>query len=111
MSEIDDLVNRWFLHEWTEGGAGMYPKYRPLKYGELDELEVITTDGDWECGCYSSWTRDDRQILTAKIKTRAGEVEIRYGTWEDFPDFVMRVIEFGDLEDSCRVERHRGEND
>lgn len=112
MSEIDDLVNRWFIKEWTESdGAGFYPKYRPLKHGEVGELEVVTTDGAWECGCYSSWTRDDQQRLIAVIKTRHGEIEVEYGTWGDFPDFVLRIIEFGELEDYCSIERRINRED
>lgn len=104
MSSTDELVNRWFLDRWIKNEGYAYPRYRPLKHGEPEELEVITTDGGWECGCYSSWTRDDQQKLYAWVKTRHGEVKVEYGVWGDFPDFVRQVIEFGELEDYCRVE-------
>lgn len=109
MGSTDELVNRWFLSEWTQGeGHGFYPEYRPLKHGEVEELEVVTADGAWQCGCYSSWTRDDQQKLIAIVKTRHGEIEVEYGVWGDFPDFVLRIIDFGMLEDYCSIEA-RGE--
>lgn len=113
MSNIDDLVNRWFISEWTdpEGRYGMHPKYDPVEHGPIENLKVITTDGEWQCGCYSSWTRDDEMVMTAEIAARNGSVMVEYGRWADFPEFVLSVISFGELEDACSIEYRQNHED
>jgi hypothetical protein len=113
VSYSDELVNRWFISEWTdpEGRWRMHPKYDSEIHGPVSDLKVVTTDGKWECGCYSSWTRDDEMILTAHVETVAGEVKIEYGAWADFPDFVLAIIDFGELENVCRIEGRDDESD
>lgn len=104
MSNSDDLVKAWFLSKWLKGEGGFYPTYKPLHHGEFIEIEVITMDGTWECGCYSEYTRDDQEKLIATVKTRAGEVEVEYATWRDLPYIIRDIINFEALEDVCRIE-------
>lgn len=111
-NQFDDLVERWFLFEWTgKSSFGMSPHYDPYLHGDAWNLEVVTMDGGWECGCYSEWTRDDQTTLTAKVSTRSGEIEVRYGKWRNFPDFVEAVVDFGRLEDVCSIERGYNEDE
>lgn len=106
MSETDDLVNRWFLGEWVNGTtAYMTPGYDRNIHGPVSDLEVISFDADWECGCYSSWTRDDQEVITSKVKTKSGVVRIRHWTYGDMPELIERLVDFGRLEDTCSVER------
>lgn len=105
MIDVDDLINRWFLNEWVNGTTGhMRPDYNSFIHGPLESLEVIAFDASWECGCYSSWTRDDQQVITSKVKTKSGNVDIRHWTYGDFPELIERLQIFGNLEDACDIE-------
>ena len=102
MSDTDELVKAWLKQRFLDGATR--PSYSPVAHGEPDEIEVISTDMGWDCGCYSSWTRDDSFILTGTIKDADGdEVQIRYGRWGDFPRFIEELDAFKDNE-ACYYE-------
>lgn len=93
MSDTDELVKRWLKDKFIEGGT--FPRYNPVEHGEPDEVELISSDMGWDCGCYSDYTRDDTFELTGVIKTADGkEVPIRYGRYGDLPQFIEELEAF-----------------
>lgn len=95
---IDDQVNGWILEKFFNAGThwltGEPRGYDPARHGSKEAISVVTVDQGWECGCYSSWTRDDTYVLTATIATERGEYDFRYGTWGDFPSFLEELDEY-----------------
>lgn len=93
---FDVLVADWLKAKFLASGdwGYGYPEYDKNKHGEPSEISVTSADAGWDCYCYSSYTRDDQFELTAIIKTRAGNVEFRYGRWGDFPDFIEELDEY-----------------
>lgn len=85
MSGADELVEEWLLSKFFE------EKYDPVKHGPADPISVLQVDMDWECGCYSSWTRDDDFVVTAKMQGADGEFEYSYGYWGDFPEWLKEL--------------------
>lgn len=80
--DVDELVNGWLLEKFVEGS------YDPETDGPTDDLRVVSADADWDCGCWSSYTREDTFEMTAQIQTAAGVVDFKYGQWGDFPQFI-----------------------
>ena len=103
----DERVNAWLLNKWIEESQNnrrwMRTRYNPDAHGPAESLTVITADGDWECGCYSEFTRDDQFILTAKIQTAAGPITYEYGHYGQLPDFIDELSDDVD-NDVCPYE-------
>lgn len=112
MIAIDELVNKWFIERWTTGAGNMSGSpYSERQHGPVGELRVVTMDAGWECGCYSEYTRDDVEVLTATVRTKSGDFNIRYGVYGNLPSIIEDLIDFGDLEDACSVERDYAEDE
>jgi hypothetical protein len=101
-NKLDEMVNHWLLSKWLETG-----EYNYDDHGAISDISVVTSDADWECGCYSSMTRDDDFILTAVIATKSGPVNFRYGRWQDLPSFIEELDEYKN-NDACPYERRTG---
>jgi hypothetical protein len=86
---IDEQVNAWMKEMFLASG-----QYVPDLHGTPDQIRVIAADAGWECGCYSSWTRDDGFELEAKMEGAHGYFLYRYGRWADFPDFIHDLDEY-----------------
>ncbi|HEY6020856.1 MAG TPA: hypothetical protein VIY48_13440 [Candidatus Paceibacterota bacterium] len=112
MTATDELVNKWFIERWTAGAGNMTgPCYDEKKHGPVAELQVITMDAGWDCYCYSEYTRDDVEVLTATVGTKSGDFNIRYGVYGSLPSILEDLIDFGNLEDICSVERDYAEDE
>jgi len=98
MALIDDQVNSWLKEKFLESSY-----YYPATMGDHDDIEIISADGSWECGCYSEYTRDDSFVLTATISTNGGNKTTTwdYGYWSSLPDFITELDEYIDGND-CR---------
>lgn len=114
-NQFDDLVNSWIISKFMEGDGRQqqYGNNNAYKYnyetdGSFNDITVTSADMGWDCGCYSSWTRDDTFEVTALLKTKGREVQFVYGTWLEFPDFIQELDEYKNLSDFCSVE---GRND
>ncbi|MFE5159136.1 hypothetical protein ACFRNT_11490 [Streptomyces sp. NPDC056697] len=97
--DVDDLVSGWLISKWVEASANEHDRREYVRYsyeahGPVSALVVASADADWECGCYSSWTREDDFVMRAVIKTAAGDVDFEYGTWGDFPRFIEELDEY-----------------
>lgn len=101
---IDDQVNGWLLEKFFESN-----KYSPIAHGEKDQVTVVTVDMGWDCGCYSSWTRDDTFEVTAKLNGKGGNFEYRYGYWADFPQFIEELDEYING-NHCRIDEQEREH-
>jgi hypothetical protein len=94
--DVDDLVSSWLIDKWLERSSDpnnyqAFVRYSVDEHGPREALSIVTADADWECGCYSSWTREDDFILQAKIMTASGAVDFEYGRWGDFPSFIEEL--------------------
>ncbi|WP_328742925.1 hypothetical protein OG436_29480 [Streptomyces caniferus] len=87
--DVDELVAGWLISKWIETAQYSYETH-----GSVSDLKVRTADADWECGCYSSWTREDDFIVKAVIETATGDVAFEYGRWGDFPRFIEELWEY-----------------
>nr|WSW58482.1 hypothetical protein OG513_07740 [Streptomyces sp. NBC_00998] len=107
--DVDDLVNSWLLSMWLGHSADESTygaptvRYDRRIHGPVEDLRVITADAGWDCGCWSSWTREDSFQLTAQIHTSVGVVDFTYGRWYDFPRFIQELHEYR-VNSACRYE-------
>jgi hypothetical protein len=107
--DVDSLVNEWLISKWLESSANehdyrQFTRYDRSVHGPVSGLRVVTADADWDCGCYSSWTREDDFVMTAEISTAAGVVNFEYGRWADFPSFIEELDAYRN-NDVCPYER------
>jgi len=100
-NKFDDMVNSWIITKFiaNDGRQQSYEGSNPFRYNEdadgfFNDITVLEADMGWECGCYSSWTRDDDFEVKALIKTKSRTVEFIYGTWREFPDFIQELDEY-----------------
>lgn len=94
--DVDELVAGWLISKWVEESQQTYVRRGFVRYdtdvhGPVFALSVASADADWECGCWSSWTREDDFVTRAVIKTAGGDVEFEYGRWVDFPRFLEEL--------------------
>ena len=100
MAQIDEQVNGWILQKFFSLQPRLYAYhtslgYNPEFHGPKDGITVVSADAGWECGCYSSWTRDDEYKVTAILQTSNGtQFEFVYGSWGDFPDFIEELGDY-----------------
>lgn len=96
---IDQLVCDFILDKY------MTEKHNPQTQGAI---EVLSVDAEWECGCYSEYTRDDQFVMTATLRDvdRDHIFEYRYGTWGDLPALIESIKDYEDLKSVCHVERN-----
>lgn len=101
MSRFDDAVDEFIISKFmsNDGRLQMYETNNAYRYsyeadGRPSDIKVLQADMGWECGCYSSWTREDTFEITALIKTKSREVQFIYGTWSDFPDLITELDEY-----------------
>lgn len=92
MNSTDELVNAWLLQRFLDGAT--IPRYHPVEHGEHDEISVQSADADWECNCYSDYTRDDQFVVEGVLKVKNGSLRIRYGNYADFPVFIEELYAF-----------------
>ncbi|HEY6020049.1 MAG TPA: hypothetical protein VIY48_09150 [Candidatus Paceibacterota bacterium] len=99
MSRFDDAVDQFIVSRFV-GNEGRFQyldgehKYRPDEDGLPSEITVLQADMGWDCGCYSSYTRDDTFEITALIKTKSREIQFSYGNWGDFPSLITDLDEY-----------------
>jgi hypothetical protein len=110
--DVDGLVNKWLINKWLTESSNPddyrdFVRYDAAVHGPVSGLKVSSADADWDCLCYSSWTREDEFVMTAVIATAAGDVEYRYGRWGDFPSFIEDLDAFRN-NDTCPYEREEG---
>lgn len=101
MPSIDELVNGWMLQKFVESGM-----WNEETHGPRDAIEVVSVDQGWDCGCYSSWTREDTYELNATLKGEKGEFTYRYGRWGDFPSFITELDQYINNTE-CPYEKNR----
>lgn len=94
--DIDVLVNKWLIARWLSASSSTndfrdFVRYDESVHGPVRDLRVSSADADWDCGCYSSWTREDDFVMKALIETRAGQVTFEYGFWGLFPSFIEEL--------------------
>lgn len=96
---IDQLVCDFILDKYME------EKHDPRTQGTI---EVLSVDTEWECGCYSEYTRDDQFVMTARLRDidRDHEFDFAYGTWGDLPDMIAEIKDRKDLMSVCHIERN-----
>jgi hypothetical protein len=105
MALIDEQVNAWLLEKFLNSSD-----YDKSVYGTAESIKVVTVDMGWECGCYSSWTRDDSFEMVAKFGSDSGTFEWRYGYWADFPSFITDLDEYINNE-VCSIENRRDDDE
>lgn len=93
---LDDRVNAWLLDRWVSGSREMHPTYKRWMHGKPERIEVISSDAGWDCGCYSEFTRDDRETLYATFRTAKGDIEVEYGSWGDLPRHLEELVDYGE---------------
>ncbi|MGW0468320.1 hypothetical protein ACWDX6_24095 [Streptomyces sp. NPDC003027] len=108
--DVNELVNSWLISQWLERSQWEWWAERSDNtsfdvevHGPASLLSVETADAGWECGCWSSWTRDDDFVMEAKIRTAAGVVTFKYGSWADFPSFIEELDIY--RQSSCPYDR------
>ncbi|GAB1326951.1 hypothetical protein [Streptomyces sennicomposti] len=102
--DVDALVNDWLISKWLEESQGYHGRgfvaYDAAVHGPASGLRVRMADADWECGCWSEYTRDDTFVMKAVIETAAGVVDFEYGVWFDIPSFIEELDAY--RESRCR---------
>lgn len=87
---IDDQIKAWLKDKFLKSH-----NYYPATQGDPDDIEIVSVDKVWECGCYSEYTRDDNFTLVATMKGSGGrEFVWAYGSWGDLPQFIEELDEY-----------------
>lgn len=101
MSKFDKAVDDYIISKFmsNDGRLQGFEANNAYRYlyeadGSPSDITVIQADMGWDCGCYSSWTRDDSFEITALIKTKSREVQFVYGRWSEFPDIITELSEY-----------------
>ncbi len=90
MGLIDDQVKGWLKEKFLASRS-----YSPETQGGPDDIEILSVDQYWSCGCYSEYTRDDTFMMAAQIKGADGrEFTWSYGVWADIPSFIEELYEY-----------------
>lgn len=101
---VDLLVNDWLIGKWLSGDGEAEVRYNYDEHGPISAVRVISADAGWECGCYSSWTRDDDFRMNAVFQTQSGkQITFEYGRWGDFPSFIEELDAYR-YNRECRIE-------
>lgn len=103
---FDVLTQNWVLNKFLNSW-----QYNEAEHGGLGDMMILNLDSGWECECYSEYTRNDQYALVATIRTKAGEIEYRYGTWGDLPSMLQELMNMEDLADECSIEREEREEE
>ena len=111
MSRFDEAVDQFIISKFMEndGRLQQFEQNNAYRYsyeadGGPSDIKVEQADMGWECGCYSSWTRDDDFEITALIKTKSRTVQFIYGTWRQFPEIITELGEYIN-NDTCPYEQ------
>lgn len=107
--DVDTVVSDWLISKWLERSANehdyrAFTRYDKATHGPVTDLRILTADADWDCFCYSSYTREDTFAMKAQIDTAAGVVDFEYGTWGDFPSFIEELDVYR-TNDTCSYEQ------
>ena len=57
--------------------------------------KIYAVNHEWECGCYSEYTRDDDWMVHTYVRCRHGltvEMRLRVDVWQ-MPDVIQRLAE------------------
>lgn len=106
MTDIDRLVKDWILSKFLKGDTYSlaYPYgYDETVHGPKEDITVVAADGEWQCGCYSEYTRDDQFVMTATFMTKSGHFKASYGRWGDLPVFIEELASFEETWE-CSIE-------
>lgn len=110
MSHADTLVDDWIIETFRE-------KFDNNNWGQDGNAQhlvrngcyVIETDVSWECGCYSSWTRDDSKLMEARLGCRCCDrtYNWNYGYWYNMPEIIEEILSrrLPPLASYCNIER------
>ncbi len=115
MSKYDEAVDSFIIDKFMARDnyrwGGYQEEYNEEYDGVKSDITVIQADMGWDCGCYSSWTRDDTFEITALIKTKYREVKFVYAYWGDFPKLIEELDEY--MENGCyyESEEYRGSDE
>lgn len=116
-NKFDDMVNSWIVTKFISNEGRQVPysgtpahRYDGNVDGFFNDITVLEADMGWECGCYSSWTREDDFEITALLQTKTRTVQFVYGTWREYPDFIQELAEYKNNE-TCPYEREDYESD
>lgn len=90
MAAIDDQIKAWLKDKFLQS-----TRYFPQTQGGPDDIEVLSVDTGWACGCYSQYTRDDRFKLEGRLKGANGrEFTYVYSQWGDLPQLLTELDEY-----------------
>lgn len=97
MGSTDELINdygySWFVAHFSRYSSEYFEKHTHLI--KCGTAKVSHSDRYWNCGCYSSWTRDDNFVIDFHIRCEC-DVEVNWSPWVYAEDFDLPSI-LGDL--------------
>lgn len=98
---VDQLINEWGLLKYRE----RFEIYRDSTHLVVcDTAEAKAISAGWECGCYSSVTREDSFQITFEISCNCGysyEYTPYEGEWS-MPTVIRELAEY--QENNCYYE-------
>lgn len=89
----DRLVTNFIIAKFVQGDG--HPKYDAKWHGPIEDITVLEPQAEWECGCYSDYTRDDQFVMRAKLGTWVKHpIDFSYGTYGNLPEILRDLAEF-----------------
>ena len=95
----DELVELWALGEYKSkyqyyDNTDYFHKYNHLIM--CPTVKALPINYEWECGCYSEYTRDDGFVTLFNIVCDCGVKDIfrRTGGDWDLPDIIRQLDEY-----------------
>lgn len=88
MTDPDEYLREYILKRFYED----YPFAAP---GAV----VKTADVEWDCGCYSEYTRDDEIRATAVVISDGREIPLSY-----FYNLPQMILDMAGEQDNCQIE-------
>lgn len=103
--EVDRLLAGWVMRKfWAKQITDQQSDEWHIKaYG----FHVVGAEAEYECYCYSDWTRDDAETLFVTFQCNHCDRRIRfeYGRLYDMPQMIQELVEYANKpSDVCPYE-------
>ncbi len=102
---VDRMVEAWLVSEFRSNYPDDHLSSCPTAYATIDHECT-----GWECGCYSSWTREDSFVVIYSVQCEHGnDVMGERSHWYNSPTSVYEQLDAyrEGPESVCHVEQRR----
>lgn len=95
---VKDYILEKFKEEYSDPNT---PRNDQDKYhlAHCHETRVIDSDVEWECLCYSEYTREDNMQLLTRIACSEVTAVYSWQQWGNIPDILQQLYDRSRRED------------